>query len=437
MFVKDLLGHEVRSAYDASLPSIPKHLFLSEDAPLRVARALANELTTERACVLFDERTRRAAGDACVHALDAEGFRVSELLLPDREGSSPVCDDLTLGWVLSTMPDTNLVVAVGSGVVNDLAKWAAATLNVPYAVLATASSMNGYTSANVAPTVKGVKSLVPGKAARAVAAVPSVLAAAPYRMTTAGFGDLIAKPVSTADWVVSRHLTDEPFSAALAALADRPDGTLFARPEGLVQGDPASVRALFEALALSGCAMTLHGSSLPASGGEHVISHTLDMMSAADGAPHDLHGRQVGVATIVVAALWQWLMETRSPSFEPELPPLDPSIWGAAAPAVRKQHAAKETVLRRACERLYVSGYWDAIRKAVRPHLRPPDWVKDRLLRAKGATCLADIGCSRARFLVALRHGSAMRTRLTCLDLVRMAGLPHEEVESIVDQWVA
>ena len=437
MLVEDLLGDEVRRAYEGRLPSIPKHFFLSEDAPLRLAQALAAELGPRRACVLFDERTRRAAGAPCMQALAAEGFEVSERLVPDRDGSSPVCDDHTLRWLLPKVSDADVIVAVGSGVINDLAKWAAATLDVPYAAMATASSMNGYTSANVAPTVEGVKSLVPGKAARAVAAAPSVLAAAPYRMTTAGFGDLIAKPVSTADWVVSQHLTDEPFSAALASLADRPDGTLFARPEGLVQGDPASVRALFEALVLSGCAMTLHGSSLPASGGEHVISHTLDMMSAADGTPHDLHGRQVGVATIVVAALWERLMEMQVPVFSPVLPPLEASIWGAAAPAVQGQHAAKEVVLRTACERLSQSGYWDTLREAVGPHLRPPAWVKDRLHRANGATRLAHIGCSRARFLTALRHGSAMRTRLTCLDLARMAGLPPGEVEAIVDTWVA
>ncbi len=436
MLVEDLIGNEIRCAYEGRLPSIPKHFFLSEDAPLHLAQALASELGPRRACVLFDERTRRAAGAPCLHALAAEGFEAREMLVPDRDGASPVCDDHTLRWLLARMPSTDVIVAVGSGVINDLAKWAAATLDVPYAVLATASSMNGYTSANVAPTVEGVKSLVPGKAARAVAAAPSVLGAAPYRMTTAGFGDLIAKPVSTADWVVSQHLTDEPFSAALAALADRPDGTLFARPEGLAQGDPASVRALFEALVLSGCAMTLHGSSLPASGGEHVISHTLDMMSAADGTPHDLHGRQVGVATIVVAALWQRLMEMQAPVFEPVLPPLEASIWGAAAPAVQRQHEAKEVVLRMACERLSLSGYWDGVREAVRPHLRPPAWVKDRLHRANGATRLSHIGCSRARFLTALRHGSAMRTRLTCLDLVRMAGLPPEQEESIVDTWV-
>jgi len=436
MLVEDLLGNEVRCAYEGHLSSIPKHFFLSEDAPLRLAQALATELGSRRACVLFDERTRHAAGAPCLHALAAEGFEAREMLVPDRDGASPVCDDHTLRWLLARMPSTDVIVAVGSGVINDLAKWAAATLDVPYAVLATASSMNGYTSANVAPTVEGVKSLVPGKAARAVAAAPSVLGAAPYRMTAAGFGDLIAKPVSTADWVVSRYLTDEPFSAALAALADRPDGTLFARPEGLAQGDPTSVRALFEALVLSGCAMTLHGSSLPASGGEHVISHTLDMMSAADGTPHDLHGRQVGVATIVVAALWQRLMEMRAPVFAPVLPPLEASTWGAAAPAVVRQHAAKEAVLRTACERLSRSGYWDGVREAVRPHLRPPDWVKDRLHRANGATRLSHIGCSRTRFLTALRHGGAMRTRLTCLDLVRMAGLPPEHEESIVDTWV-
>ena len=61
--------------------------------------------------------------------------------------------------------------------------------------------------------------------------------------------------------------------------------------------------------------MTLQGSSLPASGGEHLVSHTLDMMSHVDGVPHDLHGRQVGVSTILVAAMYERALAIETPIF--------------------------------------------------------------------------------------------------------------------------
>lgn len=331
---------------------------------------------------------------------------------------------------------SDLFLAVGSGVINDLTKWLAADAGLPYAVFATASSMNGYASANVAPKVRGVKSLVAGRAARVVAADPAVLAAAPHRLTAAGFGDLLAKPVSTADWLLNHMLFGEPFSPTLASLVDRFDESVFARPEGLVTGEPAAIRSLFEALVLSGCTMTLHGSSLPASGGEHVVSHTLDMMSEADGVPHDLHGRQVGVATVVAAALWERILRADEPRLHAVHPPLDPSIWGPAAEAVAQQHEAKRAAIDEACAKLAEPGTWQALRERIAPFLLAPSLLRERLRRAGAASCLDDIGCTRERFLTALRHGGAMRGRFTSLDLAYVTGVLPEAAEEVVDTWI-
>jgi glycerol-1-phosphate dehydrogenase [NAD(P)+] len=86
-------------------------------------------------------------------------------------------------------------VGVGSGVISDLAKWLALASDTPAAIFATAASMNGYAAANIAPAVGGVKTLVHGRAHRIVAADPSVLAAAPRELTSAGLGDVFAKTV--------------------------------------------------------------------------------------------------------------------------------------------------------------------------------------------------------------------------------------------------
>ncbi|MFW5740965.1 MAG: hypothetical protein ACOC1F_11430, partial [Myxococcota bacterium] len=197
------------------------------------------------------------------------------------------------------------------------------------------------------------------------------------------------------------------------------------------------VRSLFDALVLSGCTMTLHGSSLPASGGEHVLSHTLDMMSDADGTPHDLHGRQVGVASVVAAALWGRIVELEHPRFEPHPPPLNRSIWGPAADAVAEQHEAKTRTMERACAFFDEPGAWRKVRDHVARCLVPPSLLRERLQRAGAAWKLADIGCSRERFLAAMEHGGAMRSRFTSLDLARVTGILPRDAEAIVDAWVA
>lgn len=434
MLLFDALGSEVQRAYQTRAGELPRALFFGSDAADRLAAALGEDTDGQRAAVLFDVRTRAAAGASCVAALRRHGFVVDECLVPDHEGRAPVCDDTTHAWLSEHVPPSDVLIAVGSGVINDLTKWLAVDAGVPYAAFATASSMNGYASANVAPKIDGVKSLIAGRAARVVAADPGVLAAAPHRLTTAGFGDLLAKPVSTADWILNHLLFDEPFSASLASVVDRFEATVFAHPEELVRGEQGAVRSLFEALVLSGCTMTLHGSSLPASGGEHVISHTLDMMSDADGTAHDLHGRQVGVATVVSAVLWEQMMELDAPRFEPVEPPMDPSVWGPAAGAVARQHQTKKSTIAAAREKLSRPGAWDALRAEVAPHLLAPSLLQQRLRLAEGAWKLSHIGCSRERFLTAIRHGGAMRGRFTSIDLAHMVGvLPND---ALVDTWV-
>jgi glycerol-1-phosphate dehydrogenase [NAD(P)+] len=296
--------------------------------------------------------------------------------------------------------------------------------------------MNGYASANVAATLGGVKCLLHASAPRIIAADPRVLASAPHALTLSGFGDLIAKPVSTADWLMNHLLFAEPFEPALVALVDRLEPRYLDRPEALADGEPSAVQALFEALVLSGCTMTLHGSSLPASGGEHLISHTLDMMSQVDGVPHDLHGRQVGVATIVAAALWQQVLSLEVASFDSSMPPLDPRAWGVAAPSVQKEHRAKASCMTAACARLSGDGVWPALRRSIHPLLRDPAVIRDWLRRAGAAWRLSDIGCSRERFLQALLRCGSMRGRFTSVDLAYSAGVLPHAAAGIVDRWL-
>ena len=102
-----------------------------------------------------------------------------------------------------------LVVAVGSGVINDLCKWASFEMKIPYVVVATAASMNGYSTANVAPTIDGVKMLIEARPPLAVVAEPAIIEQAPAVMTTAGFGDTIAKHQSNGDWIMNTLLSSE------------------------------------------------------------------------------------------------------------------------------------------------------------------------------------------------------------------------------------
>jgi glycerol-1-phosphate dehydrogenase [NAD(P)+] len=222
----------------------------------------------------------------------------------------------------------------------------------------------------------------------------------------------------------------------VAQIIDRIEAGYLDAPERLARRDPAAIRALFEALVYSGCAMTLQGSSLPASGGEHLVSHTLDMLGEVDGEGHDLHGRQVGVATIFAAALYQRIFAEDAVELRAATAPFDRGLWGRIADAVAVEHARKRVSADGAWAVLAAPGRWAALRAELLPLLRGPGRIKECLSRAGAAHRIAEIGCTRQRFLTAVRHCGAIRGRFTSVDLGWLAGALPGAAEELVDAWL-
>jgi glycerol-1-phosphate dehydrogenase [NAD(P)+] len=434
----DALSPRVTAALADKRHTVPRKLLLADDAASQLARELATDLPPARrkVALLFDARTREAAGEAVLCALRDSGFSVAEQLVPDAGGHEPVCDELTKQRVQSALPGADVLVGVGSGVISDLCKWVAFDLQMPAAIFGTAASMNGYAAANVAPSVAGVKTLIHARAHRFVASSPSVLAAAPSALTSAGLGDVIAKTVSTADWKLNDMLFGEAFDEAIASIIDDVQDKFLSDPSALHARDHAAVSGLFEALVYSGCAMTLQGSSLPASGGEHLISHALDMRATTEGVSHDLHGRQVGLGTIFAAALYERALAIESPRWRTQPLPFDRATWGNIAGSVAAHHAKQGARMQAACELLQRGDTWQRVRQTLAPMLPSARWVKDVLVKAGAAHRVSDLGIDRERFLWAVKNGAQIRERFTSLDLGWAVGLLPDAAEDIVDEYL-
>jgi glycerol-1-phosphate dehydrogenase [NAD(P)+] len=375
----------------------------------------------------MDVRTRQAAGEAVLGALASASLRAVPLVVPDGPAGSPVCDDRTFAQVLPQArralgTGQALIVTVGSGVVTDLGKWAAKDMGVSFVAVATALSMNGYASANVAPTINGLKTLLEARAPVGVVAPMDVLARAPHEMTAAGLGDVLAKSVSSADWLLNHLLFGDYYCARSVGLIEGIEPLYYRNPQGLPNRDETVLAGLLEALLLTGAAMTMAGSSAPASGGEHMLSHALDMMSALDGKPHDLHGRQVGVGTILASELYRRVLGINSPQWR--LPPQpDMSFWGSLAPEMERQWSRKAPRYAAAKQALSRGGAWDDLRRALAPIVRPPEVLRDCLKAARAAWRPADLGMDASRVRTAWAHGAEIRSRFTVLDLAALAGL--------------
>ena len=327
------------------------------------------------------------------------------------------------------------LLAVGAGVINDLVKWFAWDRDLPYACVATAASMNGYASANIAPTIDGMKSLRSARPPRLILAAPAILQAAPYVLTTAGLGDILAKSVSATDWKLNQLLWGDYYCERSVALVGDIEPLYLDDPEGVRDRQRGSIEALFQGLLLTGAAMTMAETSSPASGGEHMLSHTLDMMSLVDGEPHDLHGRQVGIGTVVASEIYRRVLAIDEPVFHEPDAAIDRVFWGRLADEVEREHAGKRERLGQVAGLLSEPGAWDRLRAGLMGMIRLPEVTRECLRRAGGAYRREDVGCPRERLLAALDHSHEIRSRFTILDLARLVGVLPDASEDMVDTW--
>jgi glycerol-1-phosphate dehydrogenase [NAD(P)+] len=194
------------------------------------------------------------------------------------------------------------IIAVGSGTINDLCKYASYLAAIPYVVFGTAPSMNGYGSANASITISGHKKTLPAHLPQGILLDLDVLANAPLRLIRSGLGDSLCRPTAQADWLLSHLLigttyTDIPFKIIKNFEAD-----LFANSKALISGDIEIMRLLAATLVLSGFGMYLAGGSYPASQGEHMIAHTMEM-AYGNIMPHSYHGEQIGITTLTMAKI--------------------------------------------------------------------------------------------------------------------------------------
>ncbi len=414
----------------------PQRVIYQDGALNWLPQVLSECTTRRRAVLLMDTRTRDVAGEAAVGLLRDANWEVSQLIVPDpAEGAWPVCDDHTHDWLLRQIKAADVILSVGSGVLSDLGKWIAFDLNLPYVCFATAASMNGYASANVAATMDGVKTLRRARPPRAILSDPAILRDAPYELTAAGLGDILAKSVSSADWRMNHFLFGDYFCERSVSLIADIEPLYMDRPEDVRGRKPEAMAALFHGLLLTGVAMTMAETSSPASGGEHLVSHTLDMMSSLDGVPHDLHGRQVGIGTVLASEIYRRVISLESPDFSRASMDIDKEFWGVLGDRIEAQYALKVKRLQKAIEILSHGDSWDLLREEVKPFLRPPDQIRNCLQRAGAAFRAEDIGCSRERLLCAVRHAHEIRSRFTIIDLARLVGVLPQATAEIVEEW--
>ena len=224
----------------------------------------------------------------------------------------------------------NVLVSVGSGVINDLCKLASHHHAQSYVCVPTAASVDGYSSFGASITYLSAKQTFNCPAPVAIVADIDVIAAAPKAMTAAGYADLAAKIPAGGEWMIADFVGAELIQDdAWHILQDYIDDFL-ANPDAVAAGDPQAIADLFEGLTLSGFAMQAARSSRPASCCDHLFSHFLDMSGHRFNGKLQSHGFQVAIGTLAMCAAFDEL-------FKLDLTQLDVEACLAAWPSLEQE----------------------------------------------------------------------------------------------------
>lgn len=266
---------------------------IEKGAVARVAEFVKKQCGT-KAFLLADKNTYAVAGAQVVQSLQNAGIRFSEYIFQ----SSPKPDEVAVGSaVMHYDASCDIIVGIGSGVINDIGKILAKTTGNPYIIVATAPSMDGYASASSSMEVDGLKSSLNTKCANVIIGDIDILKNAPMRMLVSGIGDMLAKYVSICEWRIGHLITGEYYCEEVASLIRTAVQKCADNAAGLLKRDETAVAAVFEGLILGGVAMNYAEVTRPASGVEHYFSHIWDMRTLEFGTPSDFHGIQCAIGT--------------------------------------------------------------------------------------------------------------------------------------------
>ena len=259
--------------------------------------------------VVADENTFAAAGEPVFAAL--AGKTVTQVIFPGKPLLIP--NEAAIDRVTQALAGAERIVGIGSGVIQDLCKYVSFQSGIPYCIVATAPSMDGYASNGAAMITGGMKVTYSAKVPDAILADPAILKDAPMEMIRAGYGDIVGKFSALNDWKLSSLVHGEDFCQENYDLIWRMLQDTLQLADGLQKREEESVRVLMEALVVVGIAMSFVGSSRPASGSEHHLSHYFEITGIVRDEPYFAHGIDVAYSTVITCQLREKLLQKAWP----------------------------------------------------------------------------------------------------------------------------
>jgi glycerol-1-phosphate dehydrogenase [NAD(P)+] len=386
----------------------------------------------ERFLLVADKNTYPRLGQAAENALKARQWDVKSVVFDDQEVIPD--EDFIFQVLLQADWSERTYIAVGSGTLTDIARFASHRSRRPFISLPTAPSVDGFTSPSASLVVRQIKKTVIAHPPVAVIADLPTLTASPQPMIAAGFGDILGKAIALADWRLGHLLWDEPYSAEIALrVRETLDACISAVPE-IGQASPEGIEKLMYSLVDAGLCMLDFGNSRPAAGYEHYMSHFLEMKLLREHRPAVLHGAKVALCSILVAGLYERLRGISRTEAEQRLQAsILPDraeeiacihhVYGSIADSLVTEQAPFLDLTSQDYETLKgkILEHWDDI-QALAALVPTPQEMRQLLRQAGGADSAAGLGLSDEEVLQSLEYAHFFRNRFTVRKLGRIMG---------------
>ncbi|MEO1249278.1 MAG: sn-glycerol-1-phosphate dehydrogenase [Pseudomonadota bacterium] len=410
----------------------------------QAAAVFKRNFADETALLMADENTWQAAGEALDGILTSAGIATSHHILPANPRPKP--DRVLAEEMRAVQADHGgTAVSVGSGVINDLVKYGAYQLEKPYFCVATAASMDGYSSSGSPLVDKGFKKTIECVPPKAILADLDIIAAAPEAMAGWGYGDLAGKMPAAGDWIIADALGIEAIDSVAWPLVQDNLRDWLSDPNGIAQGNPEATAALFAGLTIAGLAMEFVGNSRPASGADHQVAHIWEMEKLVHEGERVSHGACVSIGCMTILRLYDWLLEQDLTDLDvdaivagrADLASEDRQIE-AAFPDAQIAARAKQELRGKFVEadqhqaRLeQIMGVWPDLKPRLRGHLMRADEMRALLSAAGAPVDSAQIGVSATRHKATTLAARFIRSRYTMLDLLSDTGLLTKAVDAV------
>ena len=415
-----------------------KTVSIGKDA-LETIPQIVNDLGFKSLYLISDAITYDIAGKRTMEILEAAGIKAKMVTLTHTG-----FDEATVGELVINMPfDCDVVIAVGTGSINDMTRFFSHRMGRPFFTVATAAPMDGFASSIAAINVNNLKTTYDAQTPVAIIGDTEILKGAPYRMIAAGLGDLLGKYTCLCDWKIAKLINDEHYCTTLVELVENCIQGVLADADKAASRDPEVLGNIMEGLVLTGVAMSLYGNSRPASGCEHHMSHYWEMMFEQAGKRAVPHGTQVSVGTVLILKLVEALkaMDIDFNAAREAAKAYDQAAWeeaihaayGPAAPGVIEMEAkAKKNETNARLARIdSMEQNWDGI-LALLNELPSSETVMD-LLRSLNSPCTpAEIEVDEAMLKNTFLYCKEVRARYTILQMVWDLGLLDQLSDQVI-----